>query len=125
MKTKTMNQQTTPDTRLIAYCGLYCANCSKFNKGKCPGCAENEKMSWCKIRKCCIEKEIANCSGCEEYIYPNDCSKYDTFISRTIELFSSTDRSLCINYLRKNSAEEFVVLMKEKGAVSMPKKKKK
>ncbi len=120
-----MNDQATSNTLLIGCCGLYCVNCSRYKKGKCPGCAEYEKASWCKIRKCCIEKEIANCSACEEYIYPMDCSKYNHFFSRTIEYFSSTNRSLCIEYLRKNSAEEFVNMMNEKGSMSLPRKKKK
>lgn len=118
-----MTDQTNNTNQLIAYCGLYCANCAKHKKGKCPGCAANEKASWCKIRACCIEKEIANCSECEDYVYPKDCSKYNNFISKAIELFTSTDRSLCIDYLRKNSPEQFAVIMNEKGIVSMPKKK--
>ena len=38
-------------TQLIAACGLYCANCRTFKKGKCPGCAQKQNASWCKIRR--------------------------------------------------------------------------
>mgnify|MGYP001174253203 CR=1 FL=1 len=45
---------------LVAYCGLYCGQCTKYLKGKCPGCKENEKASWCKTRSCCIENDFAS-----------------------------------------------------------------
>ena len=120
-----MKDQTKSETRLIAYCGLYCGNCKRFKNGKCPGCADYEKATWCKIRKCCIEKGITNCSACEEYVYPMDCSKYNTFLSRAIGFFTSTDRSLCIEFLRRNSPEEFVDMMQDIGKMSLPGKKKK
>jgi hypothetical protein len=110
-------------TELIACCGLYCANCGKYRKEKCPGCLKNDKASWCKIRRCCIEKGISNCSQCEEYIYPKDCSKYNNFISGVIEFFTASDRSLCIGYLRKNPAGKFIDMMDENGLVSLPKRK--
>lgn len=119
-----MKEQITKQTQLIAYCGLYCSNCIKYKKGKCPGCAKNEKASWCKIRSCCIENGFANCSECEDFVYPKDCKKYNNFISVAIEFFSSSDRSLCIDYLRKNSSEKFVLMMNEKNAVSLSKKEK-
>lgn len=41
----------------VAYCGLYCGACKSHRKGKCPGCRENSKATWCEIRKCCQEHE--------------------------------------------------------------------
>ncbi len=29
---------------------------------KCPGCKNNEKASWCKIRQCCISKGYHTCA---------------------------------------------------------------
>ncbi len=111
-------------TQLIAACGLYCANCRTFKKGKCPGCAQKQNASWCKIRTCCLDKNIANCSDCEEHINPMDCAKYNNFISRTIGFITQTDRSLCIDYLRKHSADRFVEHMNEMQIMSMPSRKK-
>ena len=108
---------------VIACCGLYCSNCRKFKQAKCPGCLKYEKATWCRIRSCCMEKNIADCSQCEDFIFPKDCEKYTNFISRTIEFFTSTDKSLCIDYLRKNPHVTFAKFMDQKGWISMPKGK--
>ena len=51
-------KEMTNNSQQIAACGLYCGACKKFLNGKCPGCKENEKASWCKIhnsdRAACI-----------------------------------------------------------------------
>ena len=60
-----MDKKTiTASTEYIAACGLYCGACRKYLNGKCPGCKQNEKATWCKIRQCCIEKEIHSCADC-------------------------------------------------------------
>lgn len=120
MKTKEIKK----DINLIAACGLYCGSCGKYRKDKCPGCKDNEKASWCKIRLCCIEKGINNCSLCEEYINPKDCNKYNNFMARAIEFVFITDRSLCIETLKTEGNEKFVQIMSDNVWVSMPKKKK-
>ena len=119
-----MKKEIIKDVNLIAACGLYCGSCGKLKRGKCPGCKENEKASWCKIRLCCIEKEINNCSYCIEFSNPKECTKYNNFIARAIEYVFITDRSLCIESLKEDGEEKFVQLMSDKGWVSMPKKKK-
>lgn len=117
-------KEITPKPNLIAFCGLYCANCSKQLKGKCPGCQKNEKASWCKIRSCCMEKNIASCAECQEYIFPNDCKKYNNVFARVIGFVSNTDRSKCIEMIRKEGADKFVLTMTENGKMSFPKSKK-
>jgi len=46
---------------------------------KCNGCrSEGQKFSHCsvcEIRKCCIEKEVENCAGCDMYT----CDKLENF----------------------------------------------
>ena len=119
-----MNTTESVDGSLIAACGLFCGNCGKYLKEKCPGCAANTKATWCKIRSCCIKKNIANCSACQEFVNPAECAKYNNFISRVIEFFFSSDRSLNIDYIRQNGEEKFVAIMKEDKRMSLPKKKK-
>jgi predicted RNA-binding protein with PUA-like domain len=108
---------------LIAACGLYCGSCEKYRKDKCPGCRDNEKAGWCKIRSCCREKYIDNCSCCDEYEDPNTCKRYNNLISRTIEFFLNTDRSLCIREIKNSGKQEFVKLMKQNNWICMPKSK--
>lgn len=48
----------------VAYCGLYCAECRSFKKGSCLGCYDNEKASWCEIKKCCISNGYSTCADC-------------------------------------------------------------
>lgn len=35
----------------VAWCGLYWGACRSLRREKCQGCYENEKASWCEIRK--------------------------------------------------------------------------
>jgi len=118
-----MKTPLVTDVSLIAACGLYCAACGKFRSNKCPGCAGNEKATWCKIRTCCSEKKIANCSSCQEFSNPQDCRKYNNLIARSIEFFFRSDRKQCIFFLRDNGADRYAGFMAEKEWVNFPKKK--
>ena len=116
-----MNSITQLNRSLIAACGLYCSNCSKFKKGRCPGCTENTKASWCKIKSCCLQKEITNCSACTEFFNPKECHRYNNLISKVIEYFTSSDRSLCISFIRENGEENFGLMMTGTNRMSLPK----
>lgn len=57
---------------IVSYCGLYCKACPSYNRGTCLGCRSEEqqprKSKWsCKIRKCCIRKEIDHCGECDDF----------------------------------------------------------
>lgn len=117
-----MNTPVIVDTKLIAACGLYCASCGKYKSKKCPGCAMNEKATWCKIRLCCQERKITNCSDCEEYPNPMNCSKYNNFMGRVFGLIFNSDRSKCITHLKEKGPKEYAYFMAEKGWVSYPRK---
>lgn len=119
-----MNTTEPVNGNLISACGLYCGNCRKYLNGKCSGCAGYTKATWCKIRSCCLGKNIANCSACDEFINPSECAKYNNFISRVIEFFFSADRSSSIDFIRHNGEGKFVALMKGGKRMSLPKKKK-
>jgi hypothetical protein len=111
--------------QVIAFCGLYCSNCSAFHKKKCPGCLIKTNASWCKIRTCCISKEIANCAYCSEYSHVKSCEKYSNFFAKAIEFVSRTDRSLCIKMIKEQGEFSFSSHMDQIKKISMPKQKKK
>lgn len=90
----------TTDINNIAACGLHCGACRKFLSGKCPGCRNNEKASWCKIRKCCINKGYHTCAECECDV--RECKTYSNFISKVFALLFNSDRPACISYIREH-----------------------
>jgi hypothetical protein len=94
------------DKNLVAMCGLYCGACRSYLNMKCPGCKENEKASWCKIRKCCHEKSIESCAGCVD-VEVRDCKNYTNIISRTFSLLFNSDREKCIMRIRKIGYVEY------------------
>jgi len=109
------------ETRLIAYCGLYCGACGKFRKGKCPACHDNEKATWCKVRTCCIEHSFTSCADCEEFSDPADCKKLNNFFSKVFAFILKSDRLAAVAMIRRVGAGDFARNMAEKGTMS-PKK---
>ncbi len=109
---------------LVSYCGLYCGFCFKYKKGKCTGCAENEKATWCKIRKCCVEKNIKSCAECDEFSDVKDCKKFDSFVSKMFEYVFNSDRKEGIKMIKESGPEEFARYMVENKLVSMKRRKK-
>jgi hypothetical protein len=93
------------DSRLVAYCGLYCGACGKYLKGKCEGCHENLKAGWCKIRSCCIDNQYASCAECKEFTDPNDCRKFNNFISKIIGFVLRSNRAACIAQIKEIGIE--------------------
>ena len=103
----------------IAACGLYCGACKKFLKGKCPGCKENDKASWCKIRKCCIEKDFHTCAGCK--IDVKACRLHNNLIGKFFAFIFRSDRPACIRYIRENGEQAFAEEMTRRGEQTMRK----
>lgn len=89
------------DEKLVAKCGLYCGACGAYLKERCPGCAGNEKASWCKVRKCCNERGYGSCADCGDFQRYEDCGKLYNFISRTISLFTRSDRPASIRRIKE------------------------
>src|SRR4030066_402126 len=94
---------SNPD--LVAYCGLYCGACKSYLKDKCPGCHENRKATWCKVRLCCTENQYATCADCRQFTDPLDCGKYNNFISRIFGIVFRSDRAACIRQVREIGLE--------------------
>ncbi len=93
------------DPKLVAFCGLYCGACGAFRKGKCPGCRENEKTTWCKVRLCCLDAGYSSCAECREFPDPKACRKSHNFVSRAIGFLLRSDRGACIGQIRQKGIE--------------------
>jgi hypothetical protein len=86
---------------LVAYCGLYCGACRSYLKRRCPGCLDNQKASWCKVRACCKEHSYSSCADCRDFSDPQQCKKFNNFISQAIGFVLRSDRAACIAQIKK------------------------
>lgn len=108
-----MEKEIVKDANLIAYCGLYCAACGRYQKGSCPGCQKNEKASWCKIRSCNMDNHYQSCADCKEFSNPMDCKKYNNFISKIFAVVFRSNRQAGIAMIKERGYENFAVYMAE------------
>ena len=99
-------KEIAADKSLIAYCGLYCGACGSYLKGKCPGCKDNVKATWCKVRTCNIENKFLSCADCQT-VALKDCKKYTNFISKIMALAFNSDRAACINRIKEVGYEDY------------------
>jgi hypothetical protein len=99
------------DVKLVAYCGLYCGACGAYRRGRCPGCHENQKAAWCRVRTCCMENDYWSCAQCKSPSDPRDCRKCTNFISRLFGLIFRSDRRACIAQIRKKGLHAHAELM--------------
>ena len=104
----------------IAACGLYCGACRKYLSDKCPGCYENEKAIWCKIRSCVKGKGYHSCAECPKEvgaykIYSNLIGKIFAFIFRS-------DRPACISYIREHGEQAFAEEMTKRKCQTIKRK---
>lgn len=89
------------DPKLIAYCGLYCGACKSYLVGKCLGCHDNAKATWCLVRSCCQERQFSSCADCREYPDVNACKKFNNFMSKAFAFLFGSDRPACIALIRE------------------------
>jgi len=93
--------EAVSDSRLVAYCGLYCGSCKKYLKENCQGCHENINANWCKVRSCCIDNQYASCAECKEFADPKDCKKFNSFLSKTFGFIFRSNRAVCITQIKE------------------------
>jgi hypothetical protein len=93
------------DSRLVAYCGLYCGACKGYLKEKCPGCHENEKATWCKIRSCCTKSQYSTCADCKQFSDPSNCKMFNNLISKIFSVIFRSNRAACIRQIRDNGIQ--------------------
>lgn len=107
------------DAKLVAYCGLYCGACKAYLKGKCHGCAENEKAGWCKVRKCCIKNNYTSCADCKEFDDFLQCKEFNSFMAKIFAFIFRSNRGACIRRIKEIGVEQFAAEMAEKGMQSI------
>jgi hypothetical protein len=108
-----MKNEVARDIQLISYCGLYCAACRGYLKGKCAGCHNNEKATWCKVRTCCISNHYQSCADCKEFSDPANCKKYNNVVSKIFGFIFRSNRNACIAMIKNGGYENFAAFMAE------------
>lgn len=99
------------DKNLVSFCGLYCGACGAFLKGKCEGCRETRKRSWCKVKACGLGNKYTTCADCTTFQNPNDCKKFNNIFSKVFGFFTKSDRPACIRQIRETGTQAFAVKM--------------
>jgi hypothetical protein len=103
----------------VAFCGLYCGACGQYKRGRCPGCAQNEKARWCKIRLCCQENGYTTCAACTLFADVHDCGKFDNFMSRLFGLIFRSNRPANIARIKEIGIEAYANEMAARGRQSI------
>ena len=111
--------QANPD--LVAYCGLYCGACSRYLKDKCQGCHENAKVTWCKVRTCCIDNKYLSCADCKQFGNPDDCKLFNNMMAKIFALIFRSDRGACIRQIKENGIPAFADDMAANRRVTLKK----
>jgi hypothetical protein len=116
-----MNQrELTANDQLVAYCGLYCGACGSYLKGRCPGCHDNAKAKWCKIRACCTEHGFKSCAECTSHPDPNSCALFNNFVSRLIGFVLRSNRQACILKIRELGLAPYAQFMTQQRRQTLP-----
>jgi hypothetical protein len=110
------------DAKLIARCGLYCGACRKFLRGSCPGCAQNSRASWCKVRNCCQEHGYTSCANCEFHSDPGTCHTFNNLIAKLFGLVFNSNRAACIAKLRVLGPDGYAEFMAFRKCQSLPRR---
>lgn len=114
-------KEIVADKELIAFCGINCAACGKYRKGKCPGCKENEKAKWCKIRTCCFDNKYQTCADCQMFENVNQCKKFNNFVSKLFEFFFRSDRKAGIRMIREKGLDDYTKYMSDNKLIVIKK----
>lgn len=109
------------DRNLVAYCGLYCGACRKYLNKQCSGCRTNAKLTWCKIRQCCLDNNYFTCADCKKFNQPMSCKKFNNIFSKFFALVFKSDRNACITRIKTNGLERYAEEMAAKNNMSIKK----
>ena len=101
------------NNELISYCGLYCGSCSRYQANKCPGCHDNDKATWCTIRKCNIDRGYKSCGDCIEFSDAEYCKLYHSFVARFFSFIFRSNRKAGIDYIKEYGYTAFAEMMAE------------
>jgi len=115
-------KEIVKDINLVAYCGLYCGACGAYIKGRCPGCHENVRAKWCKVRSCCIENSYSSCAACQKHSDTQDCQHFKGKIVKIIGFLLNSDIKAGIDMIRTNGLEKYVEFMAENRLQKLPRR---
>lgn len=104
-----------PRKELVAACGLYCGQCHRYKKGKCPGCADNVKATWCTVRRCTGERGYHTCAQCTEFADVQECRKFNTIFAKFFALVFRSDRKASLQMISAMGAEDYAREMTRRG----------
>lgn len=99
----------------IAACGLYCGACREIPSGEVPGCRDNAKANWCKIRQGCTAHHYSSCADCT-LIPLEACKKFNNPIAKIFALVFRSDRPACIRRIREIGYDRYASEMNLSGA---------
>ncbi|MCL1833674.1 MAG: DUF3795 domain-containing protein [Leptospirales bacterium] len=106
------------DKNLIAFCGLYCGACRLYLSGKCPGCKDNVKAAWCKVRTCCKDNSFLSCADCKS-IELSECKKYNNLFAKLFGLIFNSNRTACINRIKEIGYDSYAKEMTDKRVMTI------
>ena len=109
-------REVTADAKRIACCGLYCGACRAYLKERCPGCRENVKATWCKVRRCCLGNDQFSCADCLTYPDLRRCAKFHNLFSRAVGFLLHSDRPACIERIRAIGPDAYAAEMAARRA---------
>jgi len=112
-------KEIVADTKLIAYCGLYCGACKRYLKGGCPGCLNNERASWCKVRACCLEHQYSTCADCKLVDNIAECKKLNNLIAKFFAVVFRSDRPACIRLIGEKGLDNYAAYMAQNRIMSI------
>ena len=112
--------ETSGNVKLVAYCGLYCGACRRYRRGGCPGCAENARATWCKVRSCCQERKYASCADCTTVADVAECRSFTNPIARVFGWLFNSDRRKCIVQVKTLGLAAHADAMARSGCQSLP-----
>lgn len=105
---------------LIAACGLYCGACRKYLSEECPGCHDNEKATWCKIRSCVKGNGYHSCAECCKNV--TECKIYSNLIGKIFAFIFKSDRPACIRYIKEHGEQAFAEEMTKRKCQTIKRK---
>ena len=121
-KNQNRNESVAGNEQFIAYCGLYCKECSLFTSGKCEGCRGNSPKcatgyKSCKVKPCCVDNGFFTCADCTIYASVKECKKYNPLLLKVASWMQSSSRSKGIEMIKEKGNAEFVAYMEDRNWV--------
>ena len=99
----------------VGCCGAYCRTCPAFQSIACKGCkigyenGEREiSKAKCKIKGCCINKNLRSCSDCDLY---DDCDTIDNFHTKKGYKYEKYKQAL--SFIRQYGYDAFLGIADE------------